>query len=82
MHCVDTSQKVGCTGEGERGTGWVGSEGRTRRKEKNGKRKAARTASMDPTGGVEGAPTYTPVSKLAEERLPLSHPSFDEPGWM
>ena len=66
-------------GRGREGTGWVGRGGKSeeerkkeRKKEKERKKKterSARTARMDPPEGVERAPSYTPVSKVALEEV-------------
>ena len=58
-------------GRGREGTRWVGRGGKSeeeRKKERKTER-SARTARMDPPEGVERAPSYTPVSKVALEEV-------------
>ena len=55
--------------KGREGTGWVGGKwGKSERARKGQKKKVCALHPLDSPGGVEGAPTYTPVSKVAPKR--------------
>ena len=55
--------------KGREGTGWVGGKWeKSERARKGQKKKVCALHPLDSPGGVEGAPTYTPVSKVAPKR--------------
>jgi len=41
---------------------------KARRNERDGKRREVEAAPMDPPGGMEGAPSYIAVCKVAQEK--------------